>query len=934
MAFLCSSDDINGASVLTPLLSPPSRTEEPGLSEKKSLTRGLRDLRAGVRGDPLMVNSSRDMKEQRRERHEEQPENLARDALTTCLYGALFGLLFVVVVLVVVVTNGAIARGSARGVAQVVSPEAAAGTRDEGSAMTAEGVGVALWDEVPEKTAQVVSTWTEECIHPSALTPLDVPKVSELEQFQGEHRERLYWGTYRSWAYLGIRARAKESLLAGLMWAGVDHDGQYLGLRHYCEDEDNLSRWSWLRHDGSTYGRQVLVDHGLVVTTYFLKSSEECSGYGGDWVVRVKVEEEKKPLKKITEEGRTQSVFFYIADEAGGIINLFPDTDNSVEDKPFAGGHADEIGSWELHTKYTEGVALHYSGLRQLYMPNLTQTVQDTLDEQKIATGHFRLPGSSVVAPNVALVQLTGILPFEVDMIFVSGVEKRAHRIQKLTGTLLDERLGTQEMEFEERFNRTFNLQGKVDTEEELETAKVALSNMIGGIGYFYGQSRIQKPPECLTNSSVDYWLYWNASLYTAVPARSTYPRGFLWDEGFHQLLISHWDRNISFEIIANWMDLMNINGWLPREQILGEEALSKVPAEFVNQISDNANPPALLLVLRELAANFEVDQRSGQGSEADVKFFRTLYPRLAVWFNWFNTTQIGKEPDSYYWRGRVDTDQKLNPPTLTSGMDDYPRASHPSDDERHVDLRCWIANASDAMALLARVAGIPYEEYKKYEVTSRNLGNLTRLNELHLDNETGRYYDYGNHTEKVKLVTNSSRDPITGLTVMESYRVVLAPPKLGWVPQFGYNSLFPFLMHILPADSPILGKHLDMLNDPQLMWTDYGLRSLGKTSSIYNKNNSYYEAPYWRGPVWININYLLLSSLHDYAQEAGPYQQNATDLYQTFRKNLIRNIVGQYQATGYIWEHYEDRSGGIGQGVHPFTGWSSLVLRVMAEMF
>lgn len=39
---------------------------------------------------------------------------------------------------------------------------------------------------------------------------------------------------------------------------------------------------------------QVLVDHGLVVTTYFLKSSDEGSGYGGDWVVRVKVEEEEE----------------------------------------------------------------------------------------------------------------------------------------------------------------------------------------------------------------------------------------------------------------------------------------------------------------------------------------------------------------------------------------------------------------------------------------------------------------------------------------------------------------------------------------------------------------------------------------------------------------------------------------------------------------
>ena len=91
------------------------------------------------------------------------------------------------------------------------------------------------------------------------------------------------------------------------------------------------------------------------------------------------------------------------------------------------------------------------------------------------------------------------------------------------------------------------------------------------------------------------------------------------------------------------------------------------------------------------------------------------------------------------------------------------------------------------------------------------------------------------------------------------------APNSACWARR--YVSLFPLLMQLLPADAPALGALLAGLGDPDRLWTPHGLRSLSADSSLYRKYNTEHDAPYWRGPVWLNVNYLALAALKHYAE-------------------------------------------------------------------
>jgi len=741
-------------------------------------------------------------------------------------------------------------------------------------------------------------------------TPLDYPRVVKQSGLDVPDR---FWGSYRPGLYLGMKTRSPKDVVTGAMWFLPRYVTQgSLGLRHWCEQGDQLKQFGWNKHDGREFGLQTIIDRTVRLETSFIKVAG--GQHGGDWSNRIAVSGPR---------GTEVSVLYYAALEEGSAGSLEPRYDDTGRLVGVA-GQSPTLASWNLWWEPSPGTAVtdrYHIATQTAGLHTITDTVMRSF---RLFNGRSIGLESSLErkgrAPNLVVMQVTGTVPFTLDVVFESG--SAAGRPGSLVGDRYTALLAEKEQQFDLRFEQTFQLASKGYNQSAVQFAQSALSNMVGGIGYFYGSSIVKSKHNSMPVP------YWEAPLYTAVPSRSFFPRGFLWDEGFHNLLISRWDREISADILAHWLDLLNTEGWIPREQILGREARAKVPDEFVVQHNRNANPPTLLLTLHRLVREISDDMTDWWRD-----YLRRMWPRLVTWYGWFNTTQLGDTRGAYRWRGRNSSAQReLNPKTLTSGLDDYPRASHPTVDERHVDLRCWMALASQLMADISRLLG--RRDGKKYEDTAVFLSDNGGLDALHWSVSHQAYMDWGLHTDDVTLVRpkpppHAHPSQVSG----EKVRQVNSDPQLGFVNAHGYVSLFPFLLQLLQPDSDKLGIILSSLTNPDLLYTPYGLRSLSKSSPLYMKRNTEHDAPYWRGPIWININFLTIRALHHYKSVPGPHQRQAGEVYSLLREGVVSTVMREYHRTGYVWEQYSDRTG-EGQGCKPFTGWSALSVLIMGETF
>lgn len=625
------------------------------------------------------------------------------------------------------------------------------------------------------------------------LTPLDYDSLSAYADRNSE--SALRWGTYRSGHYLGIRSRTKPVFVsAGLLWGSQHEDLSQ--LRHECRQDDRLQKYGWLQHDGRRFARQVIEDQAnrVQLTTHYLRLQEQDASVQG-WATRVAVqhmEPQDERLRRKTVASTKLSLFFYVELVCDDEKLEHPCRDQlrnafsvAVEPSTLACDSAQGFECTQLVLKTADSSPFQFTmqtqlktkseiKLSELRFSGLKTTSGLNIKEKLVSLGQRVDRDREVVLDNIVedgstLVVIQAIVDAPVDAWGPDSVvldvllnEASRHEEEQVdeddallvpVDAMVDEKIAMFASGFQHQFEQTFRLSEKqLSTvgadgdltsepfnESHIAFAQAAFSNLIGGIGYFYGSALVQQDPNVDQVRETEV-----KPLFTAVPSRSFFPRGFLWDEGFHQIGISAFDSDITRDVVSHWMGVMEQDGYIAREQIRGEQARKRVwPSEFLVQHGEHANPPSLLLCIEKLLARSALSQAAELENR---QFMKMIFPFLERWYEWFLITQRGPQPASFRWRGRKAHDGKLISNTLSSGLDDYPRASNPSDNEMHLDLLCWLIKASDVMSQAASFIGLDESKVRGFKAKKQQL--LAGLTKHHWNKTVQAFFDVGEHSE------------------------------------------------------------------------------------------------------------------------------------------------------------------------------------------
>lgn len=235
-----------------------------------------------------------------------------------------------------------------------------------------------------------------------------------------------------------------------------------------------------------------------------------------------------------------------------------------------------------------------------------------------------------------------------------------------------------------------------------------------------------------------------------------------------------------------------------------------------------------------------------------DKEFLKTVFECNKSFLLWCRDNRRKTEKELYSWH----TNPELNNRCDESGMDNSSRFDTESD-LFAIDFACFMANETRYMKIIAEELGL-CEEAEFFSSWFEKI--KADINNVLWCEEDGFYYDYdipNNCFNKVQSVS-SFLAAFAGVCDNEQCKALIS--------------------------------HLE---NPEEFGTGFPVPSISKKDSSFGLDM-------WRGPVWINYNYMIIKGLEEYGY---------SELSQSIKDKTLSVINEWYSRMGTVYEFYDSEN-------------------------
>lgn len=235
-----------------------------------------------------------------------------------------------------------------------------------------------------------------------------------------------------------------------------------------------------------------------------------------------------------------------------------------------------------------------------------------------------------------------------------------------------------------------------------------------------------------------------------------------------------------------------------------------------------------------------------------DKEFLKTVFERNRDFLFWCRNNRRKSERELYSWHTNPEKNNRCD----ESGMDNSPRFDTDSD-LYAVDFSCYMANEARFMKKIAEILG----DRENAELFGRWYEKIREdINSLLWCDEDGFYYDYD--------IPNVCHSRVSSVA-----------------------SFLPIFAGV--CDRGRCERLISHLVNPEEFGTAFPVPSISKNDATFGEDM-------WRGPVWINFNYMIMKGLEEYG---------CSDLSRELKEKTLSVINEWYNRTGTVYEFYDSEN-------------------------